>query len=144
MFPADAKILIIDDSTYARTMLKKSLTELKYWKILEAREALMAKQMMQEEEQQKDPVHLVVCDLHMPEVSGLELLRWLRSQPKYKGLPVIVITSSQENAEILEAGKLGGSHYIIKPFDTAMLKEKLTSTWQKHGQKYVENLKQWL
>lgn len=141
MFPADSKILIVDDSSFARTIVKNGLKELKYWKILEADNAKAAIMLLNEEEQKKNPVHLVILDVHMPEFSGLDLLRWVRNQERYKSLPVIILTTVQEKGGILDAGKLGVSHYMIKPFDVPTLKERIASTWQKHGQKYCEELK---
>jgi two-component system, chemotaxis family, chemotaxis protein CheY len=141
MFPIDSKILIVDDSNFARSMLKGGLTHLKYWKLLEATTAKAARDLLMEDEQLKDPVHLMITDLHMPDSSGLDLLRWVRTQEKIKSLPVMVLTSSQEKNEILEVGRLGVSHYMIKPFDNATLKDKLNSTWEKHGQKYYQSLK---
>jgi two-component system, chemotaxis family, chemotaxis protein CheY len=139
MFPVDAKILIVDDSQFSRKALKDSLRSLKFWKILEAADAKTAQDLLTEPEQQKDPVHLLISDLHMPEMNGLELLRWVRTQEKYQALPVIILTTAQEKNGILEAGKLGVSHYMIKPFDTATLRDRMTSTWDKHGQKFFAN-----
>lgn len=139
MFPLDSKILIVDDSSFLLNNLKTALKELKYWKILEAKQARLAQGLMMEEEQIKDPVHLIITDLHMPDLSGLEFVRWVRTRDKQ--VPVIVLTSSQEKTEIIEAGKLGVSHYMIKPFDTTTLKSKMESTFLKHGQKYIEGLK---
>jgi two-component system chemotaxis response regulator CheY len=141
MFPLDSKILIVDDSTFARGHLKNGLKELKYWNTLEAADMKGALKIMLEYEHQANPIHLLFTDLHMPDHSGLEFLRWIRAQDKLKLLPVIVLTSSQEKKEILEAGKLGVSHYMIKPFDTHILREKITSTWSKHGEKYFETVK---
>jgi two-component system chemotaxis response regulator CheY len=141
MFPADAKIMIVDDSSFARTMLKNSLRELKYWKILEAGEGKAAQGLILGDEQRNDPIHLLILDIHMPELDGLSLLKWLREQEAYKELPVIIITSSQQRHEIIEAGKLGVSQYIVKPFETGILREKIGSTWVKHGQKFSESLK---
>jgi two-component system chemotaxis response regulator CheY len=141
MFPVDAKIMIVDDSTFSRTALKKGLRDLTYWKILEAADAKLAKDMFLEKEQQDDPVHLLICDIHMPTMSGIELVRWLRTQESTKNLPVIILTSSQDRAEILEAGKIGVSHYMVKPFDAVTLKDKINSTWHKHGQAYFESTK---
>lgn len=138
MFPSDTKILIVDDSSFARTMVKKCLKELKFWKILEAVDAKEAQNLLQEKEQATDPVHLVICDIHMPTMSGIELVRWMRTQEQLKTLPVIILTSSQDKQQVLEVGKLGVSHFMIKPFDEKMLGEKLVSTWQKHGQTYVQ------
>jgi len=141
MFPVDAKILIVDDSNFSRSILKNALNDLKYWKILEADHAKIAKALLQEEEQQTQPVHLLIADIHMPDTSGLELLRWVRNQDQIKNLPVIILTTAQEKAAILEAGKLGVSHYMIKPFDLSTLRERMTSAWEKHGQKWYDCLK---
>lgn len=141
MFPIDSKILIVDDSTFARSVLKRSLRDLKYWKILEASAVEAAKGLMAEDEQQKDPVHLVITDIQMPTASGLDFLRWIRAREEIKTIPVIVVSNSQEKSIIFEAGKLGVSHYMVKPFDTGTLREKMNSTWEKHGQKYLESLR---
>jgi two-component system chemotaxis response regulator CheY len=140
MFPTDTKVLIVDDSNFARNILKNSLKELGFWKILEADAAKQAQSLLSEEEQVKDPVHLIVTDVHMPEMSGLELLKWIRSHATWKDMPVIILTTSQEKTEILEAGKLGVSHFIIKPFDTATLADRMASTWNKHGEAFVKAL----
>lgn len=141
MFPTDSKILIVDDSSFARTMMKNCLRELKYWKILEAADAKQAQTLVVEDEQKKDPVHLAIVDIHMPELNGLGLLKWFREHKSLKSLPVIIVTSSQEKTEILEAGKLGVSHYVVKPFDTLTLKDRIGSTWVRHGAKFYEDLK---
>jgi two-component system chemotaxis response regulator CheY len=139
MFPVDSKILIVDDSHFSRTVLKNGLKDLKYWKILEADSAKAAKNLLVGDEQLKQPIHLMICDVHMPEVSGIELLRWVRNQDAIKNLPVIILTTAQEKTSILEAGKLGVSHYMIKPFDGATLKDRMMSAWEKHGQKWFES-----
>ena len=141
MFPAEAKILIVDDSSFSRNALKDSLRNLKFWKIMEAADAKIAQNMLMDDEHIKDPIHLVIADIHMPEISGIEFLKWVRAQERYKALPVIILTTYQEKNGILEAGKLGVSHYMIKPFDTATLKERMTSTWEKHGARYFGEVK---
>lgn len=141
MFPADTKILIVDDSSFARTILKNSLRELKFWKILEAQDAKEAKAHLEDPENAGDPIHLVICDIHMPEATGLQLLQWIREREFTKNLPVIILTASQDKSDILEAGRLAASQFIIKPFDTASLRDRMTATWNKHGQRYLESLR---
>lgn len=138
MFPVDAKILVIDDSNFSRSMLMNALKSMKYWKLIEANGPRQAKDLMSEDEQATDPIHLVICDQQMPEVSGLDFIKWMRAQERYKNLPIIMLTSSQEREVIIEAGKLGISSYMIKPFDNATLKSRLTAVWEKHGQKFYE------
>jgi two-component system chemotaxis response regulator CheY len=138
MFPADSKILIVDDSTFARQTMKNSLREMKFWKIVEAADVKTAQAAITESNKLKEPVHLVVTDIHMPELTGLHFLKWIRTQDEYKGLPVIIITSSQDKMEILEAGKLGASSFIIKPYNEETFRERLGATWERFGQKYAQ------
>jgi two-component system chemotaxis response regulator CheY len=137
MFPSDSKILIVDDSSFSRTIVKNGLKDLKYWKMYEAENAVNAQIVLAQEFKNNDPIQLLICDIHMPEMSGLELLKWVRARDAFKNLPVIIITSSQEKKEVVEAAKLGVSHFMIKPFGADTLKERLTAAWSKHGQQYA-------
>lgn len=58
---------------------------------------------------------LVLLDLKLPRITGLELLEWCRQQPQFKRLLVVVLTSSQENPDINKAYDLGANSYLIKP-----------------------------
>jgi len=58
---------------------------------------------------------LVLLDLKLPRRSGLEVLEWLRQQPKLKRLPVVVLTSSRENSDLNRAYDLGANSYLVKP-----------------------------
>ncbi len=70
---------------------------------------------------------LVLLDLKMPKVSGIEVLRELRKNEKTKSIPVVVFTSSSEEKDIIETYKLGVNSYIVKPVDfdrfTEVIKE---------------------
>lgn len=141
MFPVDAKILMVDDSGFSRSLLKSALKELNFWKIIEAGTASEAQACLLQDEQAIDPVHLVFCDQNMPETTGLEFIKWLRSQERFNALPVIMLTTNHERAVIVEAGREGVSNYMIKPFDVNTLKTRMASTWEKTGQKYYEENK---
>ena len=60
---------------------------------------------------------LLLLDLKLPRRSGLEVLEWLKQQPAIKRLPVVVLTSSKENADINRAYDLGANSYLVKPLD---------------------------
>ena len=66
---------------------------------------------------------LVLLDLKMPRVMGLEVLKWLREQPRFKTLIVIVLTSSKMHADIQTAYRLGANSYLVKPASS----DKLTA-----------------
>ncbi len=65
-----------------------------------------------------EPLPLIILlDLKLPKVDGLEVLRQIKSQPNLRSIPVIVLTSSSEDREIQTAYQLGANSYIVKPVD---------------------------
>ncbi len=67
-----------------------------------------------------DPLKVVFLDLKLPKVSGIEVLRSIRSNPLTRHLPVVIVTSSQEEPDLKECYRLGANSYVVKPveFDT--------------------------
>ena len=61
--------------------------------------------------------HLLLLDLKLPRLDGLQLLRRLRSEPRTQLLPVVVLTSSDEDRDVIEGYRLGANSYIRKPVD---------------------------
>lgn len=75
---------------------------------------------------------LVLLDLKMPRKSGFEVLVWLRAQPGLRRLPVVVLTSSKEPADIRRAHELGANSYLVKPlaFDALLeMVQALSRYW---------------
>jgi len=66
---------------------------------------------------------LILLDLKLPRKSGFELLEWHRGQPGLKQIPILVLTSSQSNADIIRAYELGANSYLVKPINSAALLE---------------------
>ena len=64
-----------------------------------------------------DVPHLVLLDLKLPKVSGIEVLRRIRGDPRTRSIPVVAMTSSREERDIAETYKLGINSYIVKPVD---------------------------
>jgi CheY-like chemotaxis protein len=73
-------------------------------------------------DRQKSPLPcLVLMDLKLPYVLGLDVLKWLRSQPEFKTIIVVVLTSSRQDADIQKAYALGANSYLVKPPDVHQL-----------------------
>ena len=64
-----------------------------------------------------DKPNFILLDLKLPKVDGLEVLRRVRSDERTKGIPIIVLTSSTEERDIIESYQLGVNSYIVKPID---------------------------
>ena len=62
---------------------------------------------------------VILLDLKLPKVEGLEVLRQLKSHPEWRTIPVVVLTTSAENADVQAAYQLGVNSYIVKPVDFA-------------------------
>lgn len=69
-----------------------------------------------------DPV-VVLLDLKLPKVDGLEVLREIKSDPRLRDLPVVVLTSSREHADLVRAYELGTNAYVVKPVDFEQFQE---------------------
>lgn len=114
------KILIVDDFSTMRKIIRNILTQLGFKNILEADDGTTALEILS-----KEKVDLVISDWNMPKMSGLELLKAVRSNEAIKDLPFIMVTAEAQKENILEAIKYKVNQYIVKPFTPETLKEKL-------------------
>jgi len=105
------RILIADDSATIRKMVRASLQALQPAEFLDARTGLEAIEQLA-----VAAVHLVVLDLNMPDMHGIEVLRFLRQHQQYRDLPVIVLTTRGDDASREAAVAAGATTDITKPF----------------------------
>jgi len=116
----DMTVLVVDDFSTMRRIVRNILRDLEFKNILEADNGASALDVLNAQE-----VHLVVSDWNMPKMSGLELLKSVRSNEKTKDLPFLMVTAESQKENIVEAVKARVSNYIVKPFTAATLAEKL-------------------
>ncbi len=115
-------VLVVDDSAAIRKILKRVLqqTEIPLGQVYEAGdgvEALAGLKLQQ--------VHLILSDINMPNMDGLQFLSELKTNQEWKKIPVIMVTTEGSQAKVLEAVGLGAAGYIRKPFTADQIKEKL-------------------
>lgn len=111
-------ILIADDSASMRAMLVAIVESVGDYQVVEASSGFEALRLLP-----RDHVDLILTDINMPDINGLELIRYLRANPNYKNIPVFII-SSEGSAKDIEKGKqLGANEYVIKPFSPATLQQ---------------------
>ena len=109
------KILITDDEEMIRKVLRMNLVKWGY----EVREAVDGAQAL--EELSKNNYDLLICDVMMPNKNGWEVLKEVKSNPKMKDMPVIVLTAKNEDADMFTGYDLGATYYMTKPFTKAQL-----------------------
>jgi two-component system chemotaxis response regulator CheY len=114
------RALVVDDSRAVRMIVCRTLRELGY-EAGEAGDGLQALEALGRE----GPVDLILADWNMPEMDGLELLRAIRSNPGHHDIPVIMVTTEAEIAQMVTALDNGANEYIMKPFTKEILVDKL-------------------
>lgn len=104
------RIMTVEDSTSLREMISFVLTGAGY-KVLEAKDGNDALQKLD-----GSPVDMVITDLNMPNMNGIELTRSLRSTPVYKFIPIIFLTTESQAQKKEAAKEAGATGWIVKPF----------------------------
>ncbi|MBK7962004.1 MAG: response regulator [Bdellovibrionales bacterium] len=134
MFPTTTKFLVIDDFATMRKIIKKTLNELGYTLIEEADDGATAWPLIEAAHAKGEPYGFIISDWNMPKMAGIDLLKQCRAEDKYKGVPFMLVTAESEQKQILEAAKAGVSDYVVKPFNSATLKQKMEKVWAKFSQ----------
>ena len=116
----DILILIVDDEPNMLRLTKLRLKELGFENVIEATDGEGALQRLSVEK-----VDLIISDWKMPDMDGLKLLQMLRTNKKYRDIPFLMVTSSNQKNDIIEAAKSGVRYYVVKPFDRETLEKKL-------------------
>jgi two-component system chemotaxis response regulator CheY len=125
-----ANILVVDDSAAIRKILQRVLnqTDISLGAILEAGDGQEALESLK-----ANKIDLVLSDINMPKMDGLQLLATLKANPQWKHIPVVMITTEGGEAKVGEAVRLGASGYVRKPFTADQIKEKLSGILESAG-----------
>lgn len=116
-------VLIVDDSAAIRKILQRVLVQADVslgtvYEANDGREAL--------EKLKNGKVGLVLSDINMPNMDGLEFLSRVRAEQEWQSLPIIMVTTEGSQNKVLQALQLGANGYVRKPFTAEQIKEKLT------------------
>jgi two-component system chemotaxis response regulator CheY len=113
------KCLVVDDSAITRRILANSLRGLGFDTIVEATDGKAALELCRPE------LDLIISDWNMPTMSGVEMLRALRSHPELAHIPVLLVTARNVKEDVVEAAEAGVTGYIVKPFTPEVLRLKI-------------------
>jgi|SRR5579871_451223 len=117
-------VLIVDDSAAIRKILQRVLrqAEIPMGAVFEAGDGAEALEVLKSQ-----TVGLILSDINMPNMDGLQLLANLKANESWKKLPVIMVSTEGSHAKVLEAVELGAAGYVRKPFTADQIKEKLAA-----------------
>jgi len=115
------RILVVDDSIIMRNIVKNTFGAMKVpFDCLEAENGKQALRQLETNE-----ITIVFLDWNMPGMDGIEFLKAVRAMPKYKDLPIIMVTSERGKFSVIEALQSGATDYIVKPVQEKIFKEKV-------------------
>lgn len=122
----DMQILVVDDFSTMRRIIKNLLRELGFNNVAEADDGSSALPMLQ-----TGKYDFLVTDWNMPKMPGIELLRAVRAEQKLASLPVLMVTAEARRDQIVEAAQAGVNGYVVKPFSAETLKEKIEKIFER-------------
>lgn len=116
----EMKILIVDDFSTMRRIVRNILRQLGYNNVVEADDGTTAWEILNREK-----IDFIVSDWNMPKMTGIELLRKVRSSETLADLPFLMVTAEAQQENIIEAVQAKVSNYIVKPFTADTLQQKI-------------------
>lgn len=119
-------VLIVDDFSTMRRIVKNILRQLGFENILEADDGMNALDVLRSQK-----VDFIISDWNMPRLSGMELLKAVRTSEEWKDLPFLMVTAEGQKENVIEAVKAKVSNYIVKPFTPETLSEKIKKIFEK-------------
>jgi two-component system chemotaxis response regulator CheY len=111
-------ILIVEDSTTTRALIRAVIEEMGDFNTVEASSGFEALKLLPTQE-----FDLVITDINMPDINGLELIGFMKNNPKYSHLPLIIVSTERGEEDKRRGMALGAMAYITKPFKAHELQE---------------------
>ena len=118
-------VLIVDDSAAIRKILQRVLrqAEVPIGEVFEAGDGIEALAVLKI----KTTIGLILSDINMPNMDGLQFLTRVRALPEWQHVPIVMITTEGSQNKVMEAVQLGAKGYVRKPFTVEQIKEKLAA-----------------
>ncbi|MCB1760017.1 MAG: chemotaxis response regulator CheY [Gammaproteobacteria bacterium] len=120
------KILVVDDFSTMRRIIKNLLRDLGFTNTQEADDGTTGLPMLQ-----SGNFDFLITDWNMPGMTGLDLLKAVRSDTRLAKLPVLMVTAESKREQIIEAAQAGVNGYVVKPFTASTLEEKIGKIFER-------------
>ena len=111
------RILVVDDSSAARALVAAVLAEAPDLQVERVSTGLEAIKLLSTVQ-----IDLVLTDIHMPEINGLELIRFIKETERLRGIPIVIVSTEAAEQDRLRALSLGANDYLAKPFTAEQLR----------------------
>lgn len=120
------KILIVDDFSTMRRIIKNLLRDLGFTNTIEADDGQSALPILK-----AGNIDFLITDWNMPGMSGIDLLKVVREDETIKQIPVLMVTAEAKREQIIAAAQAGVNGYVVKPFTATILKEKIDKIFER-------------
>jgi two-component system chemotaxis response regulator CheY len=124
-FDINQKILVVDDMATMRKIIIRMLNKKGCTNIVEAEDGQQAWDELDRAANADDPVLFVMSDWNMPNVSGLTLLKKMKSDERFKATPFLMVTAEGDKDSVMTAVKAGINNFVVKPFSIETLNAKI-------------------
>lgn len=124
----DMKILVVDDFSTMRRIIKNLLRDLGLNNVQEADDGQTALPILKQ-----GGIDFLVTDWNMPGMTGIDLLKEVRADPNLANIPVLMVTAEAKKEQIIAAAQAGVNGYVVKPFTAVVLKEKIDKIFERLG-----------
>ena len=131
-----AEVLVVDDSRTMRLALIRALNGLGFHNITEANDGCQALEAIQSKS-----FDLMLLDMEMPEMNGMEVLAAIKANPLLNGLPVIVISGAEQTERAVECIEAGAEDYLTKPPNPTLLRARVTTSLEKKRLRDLDRLR---
>lgn len=132
LFDLGIRVLVVDDMKTMRRIVSKALNSIGFSDLIDASDGALAWEALQNSEKE---VGLVVSDWNMPNCTGLDFLKRVRTDSKYGNVPFLLLTGESDAEHVKLAVLAGVDNYVIKPFSAETLRKKLEETYKKRSNK---------
>jgi two-component system, chemotaxis family, chemotaxis protein CheY len=116
-------ILIVEDSATTRALIRAVIDELGDFETVEASSGFEALKMLPLQE-----YDLIITDINMPDINGLELISFMRNNPRYNHLPIVIVSTERSEEDKKRGMALGATAYVAKPFKSFELQDIIRKT----------------
>jgi two-component system chemotaxis response regulator CheY len=116
-------VLIVEDSATTRALIRAVVDELDDFDIVEVSSGFEALKMLPQQE-----YDLIITDINMPDVNGLELIAFVKNNPRFTNLPVVIVSTERSEEDRKRGMALGADAYVTKPFTSAELQAIIKKT----------------
>ncbi len=111
------KVLVVEDSASMRSLISATIEELQGFETVEVGNGFEALKILP-----NGHFDLIITDINMPDINGLEVINFVRKSEQYKEIPLIIVTTEKGEKDRKKGLALGAQEYVIKPFDPENLK----------------------